>query len=71
MMNMKLLSVVTPMSIYYGFSARTFREGKFTSEEIFTLGEFSDVNMKNCGPSNVRKHREIRVVISKSPWTSI
>ena len=32
----------------------------FTGEEKFTLGEFSSVNMKNCGHRNVRKHRYIK-----------
>ena len=57
MMNMKLLAVVTPPSIYYGFFTR-----KKLWEENFT-GEykvFSAVNMKNCGCHNVRKHREIK-----------
>ena len=55
MMNMKLLSVVTPPSIYHGCSTRkTFWEQKFT------VDEFSDVNMKICGCLNVRKHREIK-----------
>ena len=55
MMNMNLLEVVTPLSIYHGCSTwKTFWE------KIFTLGEFSAVNMKNCGPHNVRKHREIK-----------
>ena len=62
MMNMKLLAVVTPPSIYHGCSTRKkFWEEKFTGEENFTLGEFSAVNMKNCGCLNVRKHREIKV----------
>ena len=57
MMNMKLLSVVTPLYIYHGCSTRkTFWEEKFTGEEKF----FSDVNMKNCDRRNVRKHREIK-----------
>ena len=55
MMNMKLLSVVTPPSIYHGCSTR-----KTFWEEKFTLGEFSAVNMKNCGCRNVRKHTEIK-----------
>ena len=39
MVNMKLVSVVTPPSIYHGFSTRkTFWEGNFTREEKFTLG---------------------------------
>ena len=54
-MNMKLLEVVTPPSIYHGCSTRkTFWEKKFT------LSELTAVNMKNCGRKNVRKHREIK-----------
>ena len=54
-MNMNLLAVVAPLSIYHGCSTRnTFWEEKFT------LGEFKPVNMKNCGRSNVSKHREIK-----------
>ena len=57
MMNMKLLSVVTPPSIYHGCSTRkTFWKEKFTGEEKL----FSAVNMKNCGRSNVGKHRDIK-----------
>ena len=57
MMSIKLLSVVTPPSIYHGCSTRkTFWEEKFTGEEKL----FSAVNMKNCGLGNVRKHKEIR-----------
>ena len=60
-MNMKLLEVDTPLSIYHGFSTqKTFWEEKFTGEEKFTLGEVSDVNMKSFGRQNVRKHREIK-----------
>ena len=33
---------------------------KVTSEEMFTLGEFTAVNMKNCGRLNVSKHIEIK-----------
>ena len=47
--------------MYHGWSTRkTFWEGEFTGEEKFTLGEFSTVNMKNCGRRNVSKHREIK-----------
>ena len=61
MMNMKLLEVVTPLSIYNGCSTRKkFWEENFTGEENFTLFEFSDMNMKNCGRSNVRKNRDIK-----------
>ena len=56
MMNMKLLEVVTSPSIYLGCSTE-----KMLWEEKFTLGEFTAVNMKNCGRRNVRKHREIKV----------
>ena len=60
MMNIKLLSVVTPPSIYHSCSTRkNFWEEEFTGEENFTLGEFSYMNMKNGGHRNVRKHREI------------
>ena len=52
MMNMKLLAVVTPPSIYHGFSTQ-----KTLWEEKFTLGEFTAVNMKKCGSLNVRKYR--------------
>ena len=61
MMNMKLLAVVKPPSIYHGCSIwKTFWEEKFSGKEKFTLGEFSDVNMKNCGRRNDRKYREIK-----------
>ena len=57
MMNMKLLVVVTPSSIYHGCSARkTFWEEIFTGEERL----FSAVKMKICGRHNVRKHKEIK-----------
>ena len=52
---MKLLEVVTPPSIYHGCSIlKTFWEEKFT------VGDFSAVNMKNGGRSNVRKHKDIK-----------
>ena len=61
MINMKLLAVVTPPSIYNScFTQKTFWEENFTGEENFTLGEFSAVNMKNCGRRNVRNGREIK-----------
>ena len=51
MMNMNILAVVTPPSIYHGCSAlKTFWEEKFTYEEELTLGEFTVVNINNCGP---------------------
>ena len=57
MINIKLLEVVAPLSIYHGCSARkTFWEEKFTDEEKL----FSAVNMKNCCHCNVRKHKEIK-----------
>ena len=57
MMNMKLLEVVTPLSIYNGCSTRKkYWEEKFIGEEKFILVEFSAVNMKNCGRQNVSKH---------------
>ena len=55
MINIQLLVVVTPPSIYHGCSTwMTFWEEKFT------VGEFSAVNMKNYGRRNVRKHRKIK-----------
>ena len=55
MMNMNLLAVVTPLFIYHGCSIwKTFWEEKFT------LGDFTSMNMKNCGRHNVRKQREIK-----------
>ena len=60
MMNMNLVAVVTPTSIYHGCPTRKkLRKEKFTGEEKFTLGEFLAVNMKNC---------DCRVVTSTSPW---
>ena len=61
MLNIKLLAVVTSPSIYHGCSNRKkFWEEKFTGDEKFTIGEFTDVNMKTFGRRNVRKHREIK-----------
>ena len=57
MVKMKLLSVITPPSIYHCCSSRkTFCEEKFIGKEFF----FSAMNMKSCGHCNVRKHREIK-----------
>ena len=54
---MKFLGVVTPPSIYHGFSnQKTFLEEKFTGKQYF----FQSVNMKNCGRRKVRKHKEIK-----------
>ena len=61
MMNIKLLAVVTPPSIYHGCSTwKTFWEEKFTCKENFTLGEFSAMNMKDCGCFNIMKQGEIK-----------
>ena len=58
---MNLLAVVTPPSIFYGCSTwKTFWEEQFIGEEKFTLGEFTAVNMINCGHFNVSKHRYIK-----------
>ena len=55
MIHMKLLAVVSPPSIYHDYSTwKTLWEGNFT------LGDFTAVNMKNCGSSNVRKHIETK-----------
>ena len=61
MVNMNFLVVVTPLSIYHVFPTRKkLWEEKFTGEEMFTLGEFSAVSMKNCGRRIVRKHIDIK-----------
>ena len=55
--NMKFLVVVTPPSIYHGSSTRkTFWEENFTGKKDL----FESVNMKNCGCSKVRKHKDIK-----------
>ena len=47
---MRLLAVVTPTSIYHGYSTwKTFWEDKFIP-----------ANMRSCGRCNVRKHKEIK-----------
>ena len=54
---MKFL-VVTPPSIYHGFSTqKTFWEEKFTGTK---QDLFEPVNMRNCGKRNFRKHIEIK-----------
>ena len=52
---MKLLVVVTPLSIYPDCSTQ-----KTFHEESFTLGEFTPMILKNCGRCNVSKQREIK-----------
>ena len=55
---MKILAVVTPLSIYHDFSTRkTLWEEKLTDKETLFLA----VNMKNCARHNVRKHKQIKV----------
>ena len=55
---MKFLVVVTPPSIYHGCSTRKmFWEEKFTGKKQYL---FESVNMRNCGQSNVRKHKDIK-----------
>ena len=57
MMNMNILEVVTPPSIYHCCSTRKkFWEEKYTGEENL----FSTANVKSFFRSNVRKHREIK-----------
>ena len=55
MVNMKLLTVVSTPSVYRGCST-----WKTIWKKKFTVDEFSSVNVKNCGPHNVRKQREIK-----------
>ena len=54
-MNTKILAVVTTPSIYHGFSTR-----KTFWQKNFTMGEFTPVNMINCGCGNVSKHIDIK-----------
>ena len=54
-MNMKLLEVVTPPSIYHGCST-----WKTSWEVNFTLDEFTPVKIQSCGRCNVSKHIEIK-----------
>ena len=57
MMNMQLLAVVKPPSIYRGCSTKKkFREEKFPDKENCFLA----VNMKTFCCRNVRKHKEIK-----------
>ena len=57
MMNMNILAVVTPPSMYHSCSTRkTFWEEKFTGKENLFLA----VNMKICGCRNFREHKEIK-----------
>ena len=57
MMNTKLLSVVTPPSIYHGCSTRkTFWEKKFTGKENL----FLSVNTNVFCRRNVREQKEIK-----------
>ena len=54
---MMFLVVVTPPSIYHGFSTqKTLWEKQFTGKEDL----FLSVNMKNCGRRKVRKNKEIK-----------
>ena len=54
---MRFLVVVTPPSIYHGFSTwKMFWEEKFTGKIDF----FQSMNMKICGNHKVRKHKEIK-----------
>ena len=67
MMNMKILTVVTPMSIYHGsYTWKTFWEEICTGKEKLFLA----VNMKIVIISMLGKTRTSRVVTSMSPWVS-
>ena len=67
MINIKLLAVVKPPSIYHGCSTqKMFWEEKFTGKENL----FLDVGMVNCGRFNVGNTRRSGVVTSMSPWKS-
>ena len=71
MINMNLLAVVTPTSIYHVCSTRkTFWEENFKGEENFTLGDFTAVNMKIVVVKILVNTEISRIVIITSPWTS-
>ena len=54
---MKFLVVVTPSSIYQGYSTRkTFWEKKFTAKKYV----LQSANMKNYGRRKVKKPKEIK-----------
>ena len=54
-MNMKLLAALTQPYIYHSCSTwNTFWEDKAT------LGEFTPVNMKNCGRHNIINYIEVK-----------
>ena len=64
MMNMKLLEVVTPPSIYHGCSTRkAFWEEKFTGKKYL----FQSMNMKIVVVANLGNTRRSRVVTILSP----
>ena len=68
MINMKLLAVVTPPSIYRGCSTRKkFWEENFTGEENFTLGDFTAVNIKIVVVVMIENTDRSRVVTCMSP----
>ena len=70
MTNMKILTVVKPLSIYHGPSTRkTFWEKKFTGEEKFTLGEFTAMNMKIVVVAMLGNIEISRLVTNMSLWT--
>ena len=67
MMNMNLLAVLAPPSIYHGcYTKKTFWEEKFTGEEKL----FSAVNMQIAVVEMLGNTGTSRVVTSMSPWTS-
>ena len=71
MMNMQILAVVTPPSIYHGCSTwKTFWEENFTGEENFTLGDFTAVNIKIVVVVMLGNTDISRVVINMSHWKS-
>ena len=64
-MNINIPEVITPPSIYHGFSTQ-----KTFLEEKFTLSEFTPVNIKIVVVAVIGNKKISRIVISTSPWTS-
>ena len=63
-MNMNLLAVLTPLSIYHGCSTR-----KVLWEVNITLGEFTNVSIKHLAVAILGNTERLIMVRITSPWT--
>ena len=64
-MNMILLAVVTPSSVYHGLSPQ-----KILLEEMFTLDKFTAASMKIVVVAMLGNTERSMIVKSISAWTS-